>query len=101
MLKWERPKRQAVSSKSCVAADAAFEEVLHPAAEEELFGNCDEEEGEEIGCGDLGEARPVWVEVQEAEAEAEGESYRDVEDALAQADAEVAKTEAEIEADAV
>jgi hypothetical protein len=54
--------------KRCVAADAALEEVLHPAAEEELFRDRDEEEREDIGCGEMGEARPEWVKVQEAEA---------------------------------
>ncbi len=80
--------------KCCVTADAALDEVLHPAAEEELFGDCDEEEGKDIGCGEMGEARPEWVKVQEAEAQAEYERDGDVEDALAQTDADVAETEA-------
>ncbi len=42
----------------------------------------------------MGEARPEWVKVQEAEAQAEYERDGDVEDALAQTDADVAETEA-------
>ena len=93
---------EAGSQQKCYgAADAALEEILRPAAEEELFGDGDEEEGEDIGCGEVGEAWPEWVNVQEAEAQAEYESDWYVEDTLAEADADVGQVEAEIEADAV
>jgi hypothetical protein len=87
--------------KSCAATDTALEQVLHPAAEEELFRDCDEKEGEKKSCGELREMRPVRVKVQEAEAEAKYESDGDEEGALAQAGENVAETEAEIEAHAV
>ena len=81
-----------------VASDAALEQVLHPAAEEELFGDSDEEEGEDGGCDCSREAWPDWVEVEEAEGEAEGDGDGSVEGELAQADGDVAEAEAEIEA---
>ena len=58
---------QAVRKKCCAMADAPLDEVLHPAAEEELLGDCDKGEGEEIGSDELQESWPVWMEVQEAE----------------------------------
>jgi hypothetical protein len=87
--------------KSCTATDTALEQVLHPAAEEELFWDCDKKEGKKISCGELREVRPVRVKVQEPEAEAKYESDGDEEGALAQAGEDVAETEAEIEARAV
>ncbi len=69
-----------------------------PAAEEELFGDGDEEEGEDGGYRELEEWRPRGVEVQEAEREAEGYGDGGIDDELAQADGEVAWAEAEVEA---
>ncbi len=60
--------------KSWSAPDAPFEEVLQPAAEEELFGDGDEEEGEDVGYDELPRwGQAAWT-VQKAEREAESDA---------------------------
>src|SRR6202167_105895 len=53
-------------------ADAAFEEVLHPAAEEDFFRERDTDEGEYPGGDDETGVVDVAMEMEEAERESEG-----------------------------
>jgi hypothetical protein len=81
------------------AADAAFEEVLHPAAEEDFFRERDTDEGEDPGRDDEPGVIDVVVEVEEAERESDGDCDRQVEEEFAEADAPVAGSKAEVVAD--
>ena len=82
------------------AAEAAFEEVLHPAAEEDFLGERDGEEGvDPEGCDEPGMGDAA-VEVEESESEAERDGDGRVEEEFAEAGAEVAEAEAESVADA-
>jgi len=85
--------------KSSRAAHAALEEVLYPAAEEDLFRKSDADEGADPdGDGEPGVLHAV-VEVQEAEGESEWNRDGHVEEHLAKAGGPVAAAKAEVVAD--
>ncbi len=81
------------------AADAALEEVLHPAAEEDFFGQRDADEGEDPRGDDEPGMVNVAMEVEEAEGEAQGNRDGEVEEKFAEAGGPVACAKAEVEAD--
>jgi len=82
------------------AAEAALEEILHPAAEEDFFGECD---GDKSG-NPRGDKEPgvvdVAMEVKEAEGESDGDRDEHVEEELAEAGGPVAVAKAKAVPDA-
>jgi hypothetical protein len=81
------------------AADAALEEVLHPAAEEDFFRERDADEGEDPRGDDEPGVIDVGMEVEEAEGQAQRDGDGKVEEEFAEAGGPVARAEAEVEAD--
>ena len=84
-----------------VGAEAALQEVLKPAAEEELFGDGDEEEGEEECARCDGRTGKRAMQVEKAEGETEGYGNGCVEKEVDASAAEVFEAQAEIEAGAM
>jgi hypothetical protein len=81
------------------SAETLFEQILEPAAEEELFGDGDEEEREEEREGRGEKPVPLRVDVEEAQREAEEDGDGGVDCGLAETEFEISATDAEIEAD--
>ena len=82
--------------KSRGAADAAFEEILNPAAEEDFFGERHADEGDDPKGNDKPGMVDAVVEVEEAEHQTEGDGDGHVEEELAKARGPVATAEAEV-----
>src|SRR6202012_1086305 len=73
-------------------------EVLHPASEEELFRNRDEEEGEQPSQNCVRQRRDVAVEVQKSERQSQCCGDRGVEDQLATADPQIGEPQSQVKA---
>ena len=83
------------------ASQPPLQKVLHPSPEEQLFRHGDECEGEEKRARKRQRSRPRRMEVQKAQAQAKRDRNRRVPPKLAQPGADVAETQAQIEADAI
>ena len=80
--------------------EAAFEEILYPAAEEDFFRQGDGEEAEEPDGRDEARVGDVLVQREKLKREAEGNGEDGVEEEFAEADAEVGEAKAEVKTDA-
>ena len=81
--------------------EPTLQEVLHPSAEEQLLGHRNKREGEEEPSSKAKRSRPYRVGMQESHSESKRNRDRRVPTELAQSSANVAQTQAQVEADAI
>ena len=74
-----------------------FQEVLHPASEEEFFRNCDKEKREEPCKRDVSRRGNVGVEVEKPKCQPQRDGDRGIEQKLTPANPQIRQTKSKVE----